>query len=67
MTIHLRPVPVSTMLPPSAAHFRISEKIIDLPEQFKYLGIVAREEGYSNNAGAAGRELLVLGFIFYNT
>lgn len=54
------------MLPPSVAHFRISEKIIDLPEQFKYLGIVAREEGYSNNAGAASRELLVLGFIFYN-
>lgn len=37
---------------------------MDLPEQFKYLGNVAMQEGYSISAGAASREMLLLSFIF---
>lgn len=66
VTMQLRLFPASVMLPPSAAHFWISEKIMDLPELFKYLGNVARLEEYSNSAGAASREVLVPRFIFYN-
>ena len=31
---------------------------MDLPEQFKDLGSVARQEGYSNGAGAAAEKCL---------
>lgn len=31
---------------------------MDLPEQFKYLGSVARQEGYSNGTGAAAEKCL---------